>query len=100
MFDTGISNSWLSDLHILAWFSVVFVKLMLCCQRVIKLLHKTIYSLPKRSVCPEFICSKCWVAGYDLNNACWSRVSLSVRWVGLSGRVHAVMYKVPDPCMC
>ena len=23
---------------------------------------------------------------------------LSVLWVGLSGRVPAVMYKVPDPC--
>ena len=22
----------------------------------------------------------------------------SVQWVGLSGRVSAVMYKVPDPC--
>ena len=24
----------------------------------------------------------------------------SVRWLGLSGRVPAVMYKVPDPCRC
>ena len=62
--------------------------------------YRTISSLPTRSVCPEFICSKCWLAGDNLINACWSRVSLSVRWVGLSGRVHAVMYKVPDPCMC